>query len=246
VLSATYPLYAVVNSAAISSPLECEKDPERAYKVNVPTQLVRALQQYYSAGDMPYLVHLSTDQVYDGTGTLYEESHPTEYLNVYGDTKRKAEALIKSSVPRHALLRSAVIYGPYPPFSKVSKNLFLQFLHKCVSTGTATQFFRDEWRSPVWVQDVASVIVALLASRSSGVFNVGGPERLSRLDMARAVAVRLEKNQDCIIPASAASCDRGFPSPVDSSMDSSLVQATLHLQFSTFRATCLDLGVVPQ
>ncbi|GLI64946.1 hypothetical protein VaNZ11_008348, partial [Volvox africanus] len=55
------------------------------------------------------------------------------------------------------------------------------------------------------------------------VFNTGGPERLSRVDMARQVADALGCGYNAILPASTASVNRGVASPADISMDVSLL-----------------------
>ena len=92
-------LAAVVNCAAISSPAECERDPARAEAVNVPTHLIRTLKAFARATSLPstrpccanrrppFLVQLSTDQIYSGTRELvYSEDE--EY---YGDKDAAAD-----------------------------------------------------------------------------------------------------------------------------------------------------------
>jgi nucleoside-diphosphate-sugar epimerase len=72
-------LAAVVNCAALSSPAECERDPERSRAVNVPGKLVAACNAFARATSLPdsecpccrerpppFLVQLSTDQIYAG------------------------------------------------------------------------------------------------------------------------------------------------------------------------------------
>lgn len=53
---------------------------------------------------------------------------------------------------------------------------------------------------------------------------MGGPERLSRVDMAMAVADARGYDRAAIVPAPAASVDRGVASPADISMDISALQ----------------------
>ena len=56
---------------------------------------------------------------------------------------------------------------------------------------------------------------------------MGGPERLSRLQMAYTTAECWGLDKQFIIPASSASVKRGVVSPADISMDSSLLQQDL-------------------
>ena len=53
---------------------------------------------------------------------------------------------------------------------------------------------------------------------------MGGPKRMSRVDMAEAVADARGRGRQAILPVPAASVDRGVASPADISMDSSLLQ----------------------
>lgn len=58
------PLLAVINTAAVSQPAACERDEAAAAAVNVPTQLLDALQRHRQEhGAEPILIHISTDQV---------------------------------------------------------------------------------------------------------------------------------------------------------------------------------------
>lgn len=75
-------LVAVVNCAAMSSPAECQRDPERSRAVNVPSKLVEALLAFSPSSDSsssspspppPLLVHLSTDQIYSGRRELDDD-----------------------------------------------------------------------------------------------------------------------------------------------------------------------------
>lgn len=69
----------------------------------------------------------------------------------------------------------------------------MQWMDKVLSQGETTDFFCDEYRNPVYVHDVVDMVCRLLMLSTEGtmqhVFNAGGPQRLSRADMARVVAV---------------------------------------------------------
>ena len=64
----------------------------------------------------------------------------------------------------HVILRSSLIYGPQPPLP-VSRLLFLQFIVRTLKAGKPTKFFSDEFRSPVYVQDVVDIISRLVDAR---------------------------------------------------------------------------------
>lgn len=65
-------------------------------------------------------------------------------------------------------------------------------------------------------------------------YNFGGPERLSRVDMARAVARVRGLSDAAIVPASAQTVNRGVASPPDISMDSKDTEAALGFAMTKF------------
>ncbi|KAG2449872.1 hypothetical protein HYH02_005395 [Chlamydomonas schloesseri] len=253
------PFHAVINCAAISQPAVCENSPDTARAVNVPSHLVDCLlrQEQVRAGLRAVLVHISTDQVYDGSRAHWKEDEAGGQVNVYGRTKYEAETHILSRLPEPypvAILRSSIIYGPPAP-DPVPRPLFLQFVASAVSNpDKPTSFFQDEYRSPVHVRDLQRITelliaahgqqlaseaaaaaaaargggqaaeaaavparalealapeaLAAVAARRHRVFNAGGPERLSRVDMARQVADCLGCGYDSIESVPSASVAR--------------------------------------
>ena len=211
---------AVVHLAAVSSPAVCEKEPESSQAINCPVALIEALPAHAC------LVFLSTDQVYDGLKAPYAEEGPAEPVNLYGRAKLQFEAALQAALPsRHVSLRSSLILGPPTP-GRCRKQSFLQFCDEKLGAGEATNFFGDEVRSVVFVGDIVRLLTWLLkggiAAGCVGVHNMGGPQRLTRVDVALAVAAHrghdaaLVKNVNRadVVPAGAVA------SPPDISMDS--------------------------
>ncbi|KAI7836218.1 hypothetical protein COHA_009899 [Chlorella ohadii] len=185
-------LVAVINCAALSQPAVCEAHPEAAAALNVPTKLLDALERHKAAkGCDPLLIHFSTDQVYDGSKARWKEDDDCKPVNVYGRTKLDGERAVQARWPNHAILRSSIIYGPDPPLVEVERPLLLQFIDESLTAKRPTAFFDDEWRCPVRVRDIIRVVQTLIARQGElqhRLFNLGGPDRLSRADMAEAVA----------------------------------------------------------
>lgn len=66
---------------------------------------------------------------------------------------------------RHVILRSSIIYGPQSP-TPVSRALFLQFVAQQLAEDKPTSFFVDEYRNPVYVHDIVSIVLKLLEEDS--------------------------------------------------------------------------------
>jgi len=66
------------------------------------------------------------------------------------------------------------------------------------------------------------------------VYNMGGPERLSRVDMAEKVAEAWGYSGDAIISAPASSVNRGVACPADISMVSSKLESEIGFNLTSF------------
>jgi dTDP-4-dehydrorhamnose reductase len=99
----------IVNAAAHTLVDQAESEPELARAVNAtaPGALARE-----AAACGAWVVHYSTDYVFDGTGsTPWTEDDPTGPLNVYGQTKLEGEQLIRASGCRHLIVRTSWVYA---------------------------------------------------------------------------------------------------------------------------------------
>jgi dTDP-4-dehydrorhamnose reductase len=99
----------IVNAAAYTAVDRAEGEPERAALVNTEAPRVLARE---AAAIGAWLVHYSTDYVFDGSGsTPRAEDAPTGPLSVYGRTKLEGEQHIRTSGCRHLILRSSWLYA---------------------------------------------------------------------------------------------------------------------------------------
>lgn len=99
----------IVNAAAYTAVDRAESEPERARTVNALAPGVLARE---AARHGAWLVHYSTDYVFDGSGQQpWRESDPTGPLNVYGRTKLEGESLIADSGAHHLILRTSWVHS---------------------------------------------------------------------------------------------------------------------------------------
>jgi dTDP-4-dehydrorhamnose reductase len=99
----------IVNAAAYTAVDKAETDTERAQRVNA--EAVGLLANL--AGELnAWLVHYSTDYVFDGQGArpFREEDQPAP-LNAYGRTKLAGERAIRESGCRHLIVRTSWVYA---------------------------------------------------------------------------------------------------------------------------------------
>lgn len=99
----------IVNAAAYTAVDRAGSEPDLARTVNAaaPGLLAREAAQLGA-----WLVHYSTDYVFDGSGSdPWREDDPTGPLNVYGMTKLEGEGLVRESGCRHLILRTSWVYA---------------------------------------------------------------------------------------------------------------------------------------
>jgi dTDP-4-dehydrorhamnose reductase len=99
----------VVNAAAYTAVDGAEREPEIARSINADAPGVLAA---VCAELDVWLVHYSTDYVFDGSGDrAWREDDPAGPLNVYGRTKLEGEERVRASGCRHLILRAGWVYS---------------------------------------------------------------------------------------------------------------------------------------
>ena len=167
----------IFNAAAMSNVEACEKERELAWKVNVTaveniTEIARRINAK--------LVHVSTDYVFDGKSSPYDEHSRVHPVNYYGKTKLAGENVILKSGIDFAILRTIVVYG-----TGVSvKNNFALWVVKSLSQGEKIRCVDDQISNPTHVHDLATAMINIVKYDGNGLYHASGPEVMSRYDFA--------------------------------------------------------------
>jgi dTDP-4-dehydrorhamnose reductase len=99
----------IVNAAAHTAVDKAESEPEFARALNALGPAVLARE---AAALGAWLVHYSTDYVFDGSGThARTEDEPTGPLSVYGRTKLEGEESIRAAQGKHLIFRTSWVYA---------------------------------------------------------------------------------------------------------------------------------------
>lgn len=175
----------VIHTAAVTSIAECEGNPEKAIRVNVDAtrEIVSSLQ---SIGGR--LILFSTDQVFDGEESPYSTTAAPSPLHTYGETKALAEAEAGKMGSLSAILRPSLVLGHSPQKNRTPEEALL-LAH---AAGQPLDLFHDEIRSPVQVDDIADLTLALCDNWRGGILHVGGPQALSRYELGRQLCEKLD------------------------------------------------------
>jgi dTDP-4-dehydrorhamnose reductase len=155
----------VVHCAAIRFPDKCQEYTEELRNINVNS--AGWIAEWCKSKDA-YMVHISSDAVFDGNNPPYTEVSPTGPINIYGQTKLDAENLVISSACSSSILRLPVLFSFHQLSSKESSmTIFIPSVLK----GERVQL--DDWalRYPTAVEDCAKAVKLLIDRRARGVFN---------------------------------------------------------------------------
>lgn len=131
-----------------------------------------------------YLIHISTDFVFDGEKegkyTEADTPHPIEW---YGMTKYLAEQLVEKGGIKSVILRIA-----YPYQAKPNRPDWLQNLKTKLLAGNEINQFTDHYITPTLADDIAQVIDYCLSQQPSGLYHAVGSSYHSDYELAQKVA----------------------------------------------------------
>jgi dTDP-4-dehydrorhamnose reductase len=206
----------VVHTAAMSKPDECHVNREEAFKQNVTAteNLLSSAGKIQVAGKQVHFIYISTDFIFGENGPHSEEETAAP-LNYYGETKLKAEEIVKASSFITAIVRPVFIYG------KVWEGLRPAFIHwvkNNLEAGKQIKVVTDQKRTPTFVEDICAGIQAIIEKKATGVYHLAGPDILSPYKMAIKTAEVLQLNTQLIIPVTSET----FPEPVQRAKRSGL------------------------
>ena len=138
----------IVNAAAYTAVDKAESEPEQARLINAlaPEVLAKEAQALGA-----WLVHYSTDYVFDGSGSRpWLETDATAPLNVYGQSKLEGERLIQAHCTRHLIFRTSWVYAAHGSnFAKTMLKLAQEREHLRV--------IDDQWGAPTGAELLAAV-----------------------------------------------------------------------------------------
>jgi dTDP-4-dehydrorhamnose reductase len=203
----------ILHAAAMARIVDCYRNPTRARTVNTEAS---ALLARLAAESGARLVYVSTDLVFDGERGNYREGDEVNPLSVYATTKQEAETAVLTH-QRNAVVRLSLLFGP----SLLGLTSFFDEQVAALRAGRPVTLFVDEWRTPLSQAVAADCLVALALSDYSGVLHLGGPERLSRVEMGLRLADRLGADPGHVVAVPCEQAPAPEPRPRDTSLDSS-------------------------
>jgi dTDP-4-dehydrorhamnose reductase len=226
---------AIVNAAAYTAVDRAESEVEIARTVNAVS--VGALAEVAAARGLPF-VHISTDYVFDGSGTAPRRpGDPTGPLGAYGRTKLEGERAVAAAGGAHAVLRTSWV------FSAHGAN-FVKTMLRLGAERDRLRIVGDQIGGPTPARGIAGACVRIAGALArdpalSGTYHYAGAPDVSWADFARAIfaeaglSVAVDDIPTTDYPTPAAR-------PLNSRLDCTATEAAFGLPRPDWRAALRD------
>lgn len=224
----------IVNAAAHTAVDKAESEPELARLINATAPGVLA-QEAHQLG--AWLVHYSTDYVFDGSGSQpWVETDTPAPLSVYGHTKLEGEQLIAQHCPKHLIFRTSWVYA-------ARGGNFAKTMLRLARERERLTVIDDQWGAPTGAELIADVTVHAIRQvqqrpvgphDEAGIYHLAASGHASWNSYAKHVLAQAAQAQPAIelvakevapVPTSA------FPTPANRPHNSRLNTAKLQSTF---------------
>lgn len=177
---------AVINAAAYTAVDAAESEEPLATRINgdAPGAMARACARL----GCPF-VHISTDYVFDGSGTTpWPVDAPTGPLGAYGRSKLSGEQAVRAPGGVHAILRTSWVVSAH------GRN-FVKTMLRLGAEREKLTIVADQVGGPTPAGDIAEACLAMAGQLAkdpskSGTYHFSGAPDLSWADFSRAIFAR--------------------------------------------------------
>ena len=230
---------AIVNAAAHTAVDKAESEPELARLLNAEAPRVLARE---AAARGAWLVHYSTDYVFDGSGaTARDEDASTGPLSVYGRTKLEGEEAIRASACRNLIFRTSWVFG-------TRGSNFAKTMLRLAQQRERLSVIDDQIGAPTGADLIADVTAhalraAVVDASLAGTYNLVASGETSWhgyatrvIEFARRSGVAVTVPSDAIEPVPTSAYPLPAPRPANSRLDTSKLRSTFGLVMPPWEA----------
>jgi dTDP-4-dehydrorhamnose reductase len=204
----------VVHTAAWTDVDGCEREPDRAYRVNaLGTRHVSEATRLVGAR----LCYVSTDYVFDGSARRpYHEWDAANPLSVYGRSKLAGESELS---PEDTVVRTSWLCGRH------GRN-FVKTVLSRARAGQALRVVDDQHGCPTFADDLAAMVRRLVVARLPGTYHVTNQGPTTWYGFACDIVRADGLSRDRVTTISTAELDppRPAPRPANSVLDNAALR----------------------
>lgn len=180
----------VINLIAKTNVDECEKKKKLAKISNyiIPKNITKNIMQ-----EKCHLIHLSTDQLYNGTKNLKNLEKKVNPINYYAYSKFLGEKEVLK------YKKSTILRTNFIGINKVkNKNSLSDWIVKSIKEKKNINTYSNIIFSPVYVKTLCKLIDIAIQKRIYGIYNLGSKNSISKYDFSILLCKYLNLNTTLI------------------------------------------------
>ena len=183
-----------LNLIALTNVDQCEKTPIKAEFLN--NKLAKKIASMMNKLSIK-LIHISTDQVFDGKKIIYNERDSAKPLNIYGLTKLKGEKSVHKNHKCSIVLRTNFVGWDFQHREK-----FLDKIFKNISLNKKVKIPKNIFFNPVTTYELSNVIERIISEnfKKNDLFHISSSFKISKYEFVRKLAIKLNYNVNLIEP----------------------------------------------
>jgi len=144
----------IINCAAYTAVDKAEQERDAAFQLNgtAVENLCKA-----AVPNKTYLVHISTDYVFDGTkNSPYNETDAVNPVSVYGSSKLRGEEVILKYALPSLIIRTSWLYSSFG-------NNFVKTILRLAHEKPELRIIADQYGTPTYARDLAKAILEIIS-----------------------------------------------------------------------------------
>lgn len=219
----------IVNAAAYTAVDRAESEPDAAFAINASACEILAAEAIRADA---WLIHYSTDYVYDGTGERpWTEADRTAPINTYGRSKLAGEEAIARH-ERHVVFRTSWVFDTW------GQNFAKSILRAAAQRDSLT-VVSDQWGAPTraaLIADVTAHVVGRLRPELAGIYHLAAAGETNWhayaqlvVAVARECGVPLQTTPERVAPIASADYPVAAPRPGNSRLDTGKLRSSFSL-----------------
>lgn len=224
----------VVICAAVTDVEKCFKEQTFSNQINIvgTQRLLNLIKQ-----NQAIPVFFSSDYVFSGKSSPYEENDPRNPTTNYGHQKLSTENFIENNFDHFLIFRTSKL------MSKTShpKNILYPIIRDLAS-GKSSKCFEDQLLNPVFVEDIAKVLQLAFMENLKGTFHLGTRRIYTRAEIGRFLASSLGYDAQLIEPIRMSDILFSERRPTNNTLNCKKIEKAVGFKFCELENSLSDLS----
>jgi dTDP-4-dehydrorhamnose reductase len=215
----------VIHTAGLTNVNLCEEIPLQAkvQNVNIAKNIANASIEHGAK-----LIHISSDHLFSGLQKLANEGESFSPLNEYARSKCKAEEEVLKINSKCLIIRTN-FYGWGPSHRRSFSDEIIYSLEKNIEVN----LYNDIFYTPILINSLGEAMIDLAELNHSGIFNIVGSERVSKLEFGQRLAKVFNLDESLIHESSYFNNELVLEKPRDMSLSNNKIEMILDRKIPT-------------